>query len=282
MKHLLLLISAVLLPAFASAGNGTSLSGDYTNIDSRTLTVIASGASPLTGMLVRDAVERNWNLTPFEFCAGEEFDAFKTDTSRIFLMQVTDSFNGQDGPDAVCLVLLKGSLKAGDGFSHMPVLAKLVLCPVGDEEDAAMFIPLYVKAIQSLVKERASSTSRIPKLTRAVNDMAALAGRRVLVCEGDVSDEVDTDIFEASGEGRVILAGRKAVEEALAGNQDVVVARCFTVRGERKAVSYRILADVVSGRVFLYFGSTLMPNSKDGFSRFDIRRIISAADAGKR
>src|SRR5690554_1619621 len=59
------------------------------------ITKVVIPSTSLADLMLRDAVNKGWRISPFEFCTMEEYNKIKEDTNYFFLLRVDGRFRNE-------------------------------------------------------------------------------------------------------------------------------------------------------------------------------------------
>lgn len=109
--------------------------------------------------LLQQGVSELWQVTPYEFCTEQEYEALKSKPQYFFLRMVTLQDSGKKDSGVVCLSLSKGGGKnresrdAAAHFLNVPVMSSAAMVTALDE---ACF-PAYLSIVQQYIIDGAES-----------------------------------------------------------------------------------------------------------------------------
>jgi hypothetical protein len=119
--------------------------------NSKTCVVMDEGVS-FFNTPVREAVQKYWNITAFEFINQKEFEKRRTDPKYSFLVMMEGAFDKDPGGVSYSFIsLVLGD--ASDNLTKMPELCSIPLSYSGDNDaDYEYVIPVIIKFMQLHVK----------------------------------------------------------------------------------------------------------------------------------
>lgn len=153
---LAVLAAALLIPAQAFAENGKfytrkALLEDF---PAKMTKVVLSG-SPMVDAVVKEEVNQRWNLSPYEFCTAEQYEANRQSSDYYFL-----HFVKMD--DVIFLSLDKGGTK--DDPDIRKQCFEVVSIPVSGADlqtmDNLEYMPAFIDIIQDFVGNAMNSESK--------------------------------------------------------------------------------------------------------------------------
>jgi hypothetical protein len=120
-------------------------------LNSTTCVVLESGINPYNGF-IKDAVEKHWKTTPFEFISEIEFEARRFDSRYSFLVLMINVFDLDPAGVSYNYISLVMGGSAKD-LSKMPEICNIPLYYTDDiNHDYEYAIPAIVKFIQKHAK----------------------------------------------------------------------------------------------------------------------------------
>lgn len=249
----------------------------YGDIPARITKVVVSGDNSMTDLLFRNAVEENWNISPFEFCSMEEFDRIKTDTSYYFLMRIDKMHRMTSDPVMEFVCFLKGNGKADKSLSSMPELIALPLFPEDDGNDRVFtYLPAYMNIIQNYIQKIVDG--RIYPLGHGNIHLGSLnksRKNRILFNSSDLAYKAPMQTFERLFRGRAETVTQeeidRAMKDAAAGT---LVSLTVAPPSEGKGSwCYKMLISADTYELYYFKRHRITPKKGPGFLKSDLRRI---------
>lgn len=247
----------------------------YLDLPARVTKVVLAGDNSMADLIFKNAIEKGWNISPFEFCDYEEFDRLKCDTNYYFLLRV-DVEPKKAGVDMEFMTYIKGSEKAVDGIEKMPELISL---PMFDKEDKTgrvfTYMPAYVNIMQNYLQKIVDGKI-YPELRRSIktNDIEKAADRRILFCKEDLAYDytVNTpDIFSGHAEVVSYDVAENAIVNGMAGSLvSLVVSPSEPVKG---AHCYKMLISTDTYELYYYQKHKITRKKGIGFIKRDIKKL---------
>lgn len=255
---------------------------DIQNVSSMITKVVISGDDAFINLILEDEIERNWTVSPYEFCDLAEFEKSKCDTNYFFLIRTKGQYKNEDSPTVEFLSLLRGGPKAGEGLDKMAEVISLPFRAADDMEGrCASFLPAFINIIQK----------HIPKVTRsdisaytAMNsykgqDLKDFSGD-ILFCAEDISRKTDTGLIEEISSGRMSLTTSDdiglAAEEMRPGT---VVS--YTIAPEGGRFAFNMLISTEDYKL-LYFRKYRMTGKENaGFGKAELKKLSLIIKNGK-
>gem|GEM_PF-1276482 len=271
-----LLLCALFAPVAANGQSRTlkdAIRGMKEDVDytSKTLKVVLKGDNSLSDLALKDAVERNWTITPYDFTDYKEYDKIETDTSLLFMMFLKqDSGNAAD-----YLTIFRGdpTLKTKRGV--VDFIFELPVTGAGEEEEAGIpYIPLYVKAMQNRVRDHYDTFVGIMPNSGEINEMDMAQGKAVYMTEDEYIHNVSTNELKEMFGSDVEVVTREQMDSLAALEDNVLIARSLLVKGESFGnKSCNMVFDLRSGTVRYLNPVQLMFGRKLGFTKRELMAI---------
>lgn len=246
--------------------------------NSKTYVVLVSNMMSEYNMQIRNAVEKHWKITPFEFIQMSEFEDRSRDTTASFLYVSTLSYE-RDRTNTryeyLCLSL------GGDHFSlgEIKDIANIPLSYYGVEEDRYTYkLSGLVQFLQAHVEKM--EDLRIP-LTSSLysqynKNMPELKKKVLYIVGEDLSREIDTREEIAAiypGEFKIVEL-EEAGEIMLSGDPKAVILHKVGPRdGQKGARVYKILLGVGDATIYSYDSHKISPKSPDAFLAKDLKKL---------
>ena len=183
-------------------------------------TMVVMDANSLLGynIVVKNAVDKYWKMTPYEVITSARFHELYKDPklSFIFLSKVELE---KDKEDVFYLYMDIVMGEEVDDITGLPVLLSIPLAYTGVEEETYVDkLPLMIRFAQ--VHLNNLKTAKNPKpfnnLKNYNKDSKLLKDKTLLVMESDLSEEVNTlEKIQKVYNGAVKIADSKAIEKAI-------------------------------------------------------------------
>jgi hypothetical protein len=227
-------------------------------------------------ILMKDAVEKYWEITDYEVIDKEEFEERRTDPQYSFLVLIKGSF--EDDPAGVqynYLNLLMG--KNAAEVQYMPELASIPLSYSNDQEaDYAYAVPAMIQFVQRHVRTLKSRRAHINMLGLTYyNQSRKFKDKSLLLREDHLAPEVGTanavkEVYPFHF--RIVSAEEMLAEleepekntlflHHVGPQEDGVAGQCFE------------LIFTPDGELYYYSKREVTNDKPDGFTKWDLRRI---------
>lgn len=258
-------------------------SGDLTRFHATTTCVVLND-NPLSdyNLEIRDAVEKFWSLTPYEFISREDFAARSLDANCSFLYLAAVSFE-KDKTNArymfLCLSL------GGPDHETIDELKDITNLPLGyhgvDEDHYAYKLGTMVRFMQdhiNLITENPGMVSQ--NVFQHYNDnMADLEGKTLYFVEDELAPEVGSvsrirEVYPYE----VRIVDRETIKELIhSEDEDAVFLHKVGPEGKKlEARVYKILIGTADARFYYYDYHKATARNPDAFLESDFRRLARA------
>ena len=98
MRHLILLVISLFSLSVASGQKPIKdARNNFRNFGAKTTKVVLSDEG-IIDAYIRDAVKKEWKISPYEFCSPQEYEKIKEDTTYFFLVRTDGIFNDEYEP----------------------------------------------------------------------------------------------------------------------------------------------------------------------------------------
>lgn len=269
------------------AGNLVSMKQSYYgDMPGRTTLVVLPDDNNIINLLIRDAVESSWFLSPYEFCDTKTFESLKTDTTLYFLVRYSRADEKAGSAAMEFLSLVKGSEEASKGLENMEYIITLPLQSSDDMEGSVFpYIPVYLNIMQNhvlkIVKNKLKDYIGIQahiSLDSYNSEIENAGERTVLFSENDFAFPVTQEFLDRQFKGKARLVSEDEKATAITERaQNTLVA--FTVRPTdfyKGADTWSMIVSADSRDLYYYGKFKFTEKEICGFRKYDIRRISRA------
>jgi len=227
-------------------------------------------------ILMKDAVEKYWEITDYEVIDKKEFEERRVDPQYSFLVLIKGSF--EDDPAGVqynYLNLLMG--KNAAEVQYMPELASIPLSYSNDEEaDYAHAVPAMIQFVQRHVRTMKSKRAHLNMLGLTYyNQSRKFKDKSLLLREDHMAPEVSSasaikDVYPFHFrlvDAEEMLTELKDPEKNtlflhhVGPQEEGVAGQCFE------------LIFTPDGELYYYNKREVTNENPDGFTKWDLRRI---------
>ncbi|MDD2278803.1 MAG: hypothetical protein PHD06_09890 [Bacteroidales bacterium] len=243
-------------------------------LNSTTCVVLENGVNLYNGF-IKEAVEKHWKTTPFEFIDETEFEIRRFDSRYSFLVLMKNVYDNDPGGvsyDYISLVLGSNAQKLAD----MPEISNIPLKYSDDNNlDYEYAIPAIVKFVQIHAKNLEKKRFGISLRELQYYNKSGFKGKQLLMNRGKMApDAYSIDKINSIYPYFIKLLSSSEIQEEIASNpknalfhfhvgpnQDQNVGKCF-----------EMIFDV-DGNLYYYHSRMITNADKDGFNISDFKRI---------
>lgn len=274
-----LVIAAVMLlccvPAIGQV-NLFSKVEDVNDINGKTLMVVLENNS-LTDLALKEAVEKNWDLSGYEFITPERFDEIKGDASYYFLTRVKGVFKKEREPGIEFIALYKGGPAGVEAVALMYEVLSIPFQALDSGDDNTAYLPAYINTIKNhlLRLQRKKIAARVG-LAWYSNRMSDIKKGTILINSDDIASNLNMDDVKTTlHEDRAQLTDRDEIEAALnEKRKDTYVTLSIAPAVPQKgSYCYRLIVGTQSGEIFYYRKQKITQSQPKGFTNDDIKKI---------
>ena len=241
------------------------------------ITKVVIPSNTLPDMVLRDAVNKGWRISPFEFCTVEEYERLKGDTSYFFLMRVDGRYKKDLEPKIEYLTLLQGGPEVKRGTYNNK---NIITLPIQEAEDVSgvnlHLLPIYIDVIQNhIYKIQKDVTLAFKGNSFYADRVTEVKDKKLLVAAEFLSfTPAETEIQDLF-KGKAQLVSQEDVEDAVMSNKEnTVVTILIKPRGNsRGSYCYKMLIGTDSHELLFFRRHKISLLLPAGFTREDIRKI---------
>lgn len=277
-KWILLVIGCCLhLTAHAQLSSFFEKKGNIRDFQSKTTKIVLPQPDSMIDLLLRDAIEANWYLSPYEFCSWEDFERLKTDSSYYFLIRINGQHNSENEPAMEFLTLLKGGAAAEKGMDAMPEVLTLPLQSIQANDGRVFpFLPAYIRITQAhvlkVIRENRNHFAGLADYANGIDNNDQLT---IFFGQDDFAYEVSDSTLQAQFYGHARLATTQEIEAALAaGNPNTCVSLVlYPEVNQRGSYCYKLIIRADTYDLLFYRKHKINSRNGLGFISEDIRRM---------
>ena len=243
-----------------------------------TMVVLENDMFSSYNIYVKDAMEKHWKLTPFEFISTAEFENLRKDPDYGFLVLTGTSFEQDKGHVYYnFLNFLLG--KDVREIEEMPELCSFPLSySEADEEEYVYKLELVIRFMQQhaemILKD--PSVTALQFLTYYNKNTSELVDKTLLLEADDLAEDINTEeeIRELIDHTFRIVA-RDEIEAAIAEKRPhtVILHKVGPENTSNTGRTYKVLIGCDDARVYYFNYHTINRRNSDGFLKSDFRRI---------
>lgn len=249
---------------------------DLKDLNSKKLLVVIEN-NALSNLALKSAVEKNWELSKYEFITPAEFEKFMGDTSYYFLIKVKGIFKKEREAGMEFISFLKGGPKTVDGVADMKEILSLPYGAIGgDDSEMSDFLEAYVKIIQShalrIQKKKIAATLGISWYSNRLSD---IKGKYLYMSETDLAEDIDKSSVEEMFNGNGCVCNSEVISEVLNDNRpnSLVTISVAPNIPQQGSYCYKMVLSADSYELFYYRKQKITSGNPKGFLMEDIKKI---------
>ena len=279
MKKLLIFIAIVCCAQYIAGQQHLPKIDDYRRLlKSKTMVVYDDVMMSDFNMRIKEAMERSWTITPFEFITSKEFEKVKHNPDLSFILTTIATFD-KDKVKArynfLCLLMGQPDTK----IFNLPDLCSLPLSYAQVEEESYYYkLEAFVQFMQTHVNDVLADPSLIGEngFKKYSEGAGKLANKTLYLIKEDVAADIrDLNKIKAIYPHPVKFVSQEEVEDAVA-RQDNNVVFLHKVGPEKTRIRARVYKLIIgAGDSRLYYWNHEMINkaSDDALQAKDLRKM---------
>lgn len=248
----------------------------YGNIMEKVTKVVLSGDNSMTDLIYRNAVQKGWYISPFEFCSYEEFDKIKCDTNYYFLMRIKSNTKKEKDEGMEFLTYVKGSEEANEGIEKMPEILSLPIFPEEDREGRIFtYFPAYINIFQSYI-DKVGRDVIYPSVAGIVTErIDNPLITTIYFRKDDFAFPVTQDYLDKMFKGRAKLVSQEEIDRAIYEERPNTLVSLIVAhdRPVNKTNCYKMLISTDSYDLYYYRKHKISKRKQQGFLKRDLRNI---------
>lgn len=285
MKKLLVLI-ALLLPFAATYSQREYLpTADDLELFAKTKTYIVMQDNPMSeyNFEIRDAIEKYWNITEYEFLPYDEFENKASDKNASFLYTATVNFEKDKSKTRYVFLCIS----LGGEYESLDELKDIVNIPLSyygvDEDNYSYKLGTLVNFMQkhvALITENPDIISQ--NVFKYYNDNMADVQKKTLYL---VEDELDRLIGSEARINAVYpykfkIVSREEIKEAIMNkDEDIVFLHKVGPQGKKlSARVYKILIGAGDSHFYYFDYHKVNPKNPDALLMRDLKKLAKAKE----
>lgn len=279
MKKSAFFISFILLSSFLFSQSKLPVQSEIDAFfKSKTLVILESGMFSIYNVEIKKAMEKYWNLTPYDFITSEEFKDKMSDSTYSFLL-LTQSYYEKDKRNIHYnfLNLLLGAKHTS--LSELPEMASLPLSYFeGDEENYGFKLGVIVRFFQKRaneLKEKGSISSM--KYLTYYNDFASqIKTKKLLIYEGNLQPGLRSlKAIKKYYKYDVEIVSAGALSEIVSqGTEDIYFLHFVGPEGsQRSGRSFKMIFGLSDANMVYFNKHNISEKKPAGFLPSDFKRI---------
>lgn len=248
--------------------------------ESKTLVVKEGGFASFYDAYIKEAVEKEWNITPFEMVKVDEFNEKMTDSTYSFLVLTNTHFE-KDKADAdynfINLLLGKKGVK---NITEMPEMVSLPLSYSDNEDDDYSYkLSVMIEFIQKraeLMKGRPDYLS-MRYLKYYNKNTPEIKGKTLLVLEKNLASEIGTiEKIRKNYAYDIKIVTEDDLEDAIAEKKDYLFLHCVMPEEKgKKGWTFKLVFGIADGRLYYYNKHTISSKKPAGLLKSDLKKMSS-------
>lgn len=252
---------------------------DLKDVPAKTVKVVLLNDNTLTDVLIKDAVENGWYLSPYEFITPGEFEKIKTDTSAYFILRAGKNAGWKEDSGMDYLSFKKGSPEAEKDLSEMTDIITLPLSPDDDTEGKVFpYLPSYISIIQKHIEKIIEKNINAYRGMTMYNDIFSSGSYDAAYFrEGDFAFDINQDKLTKDSKGKAKFADGEQIEELLenpAPNTIFSLVLCPSDPNMGSSNAYQMLICPDTGELVYYHKHRINKNKPAGFSKIEYLTIL--------
>lgn len=276
MKRTLLTIAGLLLLCMAASGQTKIMTRklDIGDVSSKITKVVLTGNDAVANLAIKEEIERNWIISPYEFCTLEEFERIKCDTNYFFLLKTIGQYKKEPEPSVEFLSLLRGGPDAEKGIDKMLEVISLPLRALSDDSGRYFtFIPAYINIIQEhipiVTRSDISAYTGIYTYTDKINKSGDMD---ILFCDTDLSEDITGNARDRYFKDGMEIVDSEIIDEALADMLPNTLVS-YTVAAKDGRFCFKMLISTEDYSLYFYRKHRISRRLGPGFLIEDIKRV---------
>lgn len=225
----------------------------FSSFGAKTTKVVIPSSS-LADLMLRDAVNKGWRISPFEFCTMDEYNKIKEDTSFFFLLRVDGRFRKELESKIEYITLIKGGPEVKKGLYSSRDIMTLPLQEVDDNSGENLYLlPMYIDLIQNYIYKVQKDISLAYKgNTIYSNKVSDIKGKTFLFSTDLLNYQVPDAEFSRLFKGEIKLVSTIEIEHAIVEERaTTVVPIIIKPKGASKgSFCYKLLIETDSHELF--------------------------------
>lgn len=248
----------------------------FSSFGAKTTKVVIPSSS-LANLMLRDAVNKGWRISPFEFCTMEEYNKIKGDTNFFFLLRVDGQFRNELEPKIEYLTLIKGGAEVKKGLFSSRNILTLPLQEVDDNSGANLFLlPIYIDVIQNHIYRVQKDIYLAFKGNTIYSSRVSEIKEKELLFSTDLLNyKISESEFSELFKGSIKLVTTEEIEDAIIENRpNTIIPVIIKPRGSTGgSFCYKLLIGADSHELFFFRRHKISNRAPLGFTKEDIRKI---------
>ncbi|MFO8021691.1 MAG: hypothetical protein R6U65_04430 [Perlabentimonas sp.] len=243
-------------------------------LNSVTCVVLESDVNPYN-VIIKDAVEKHWKVTPFEFIDEEEFEIRRSDTRYSFIVQMKNVFDNDPGGVSYSFI----GLVMGDRAKDMTQMPEICNVPFQYSDDNSLdyeyAMPAIVKFMQIHAENLQNKRFWISLRGLQYYNSSGFKGKQLLMnIDNMAPDAYSIEKINTVYPYYVKLLSSSEIKEQIESNPKNSLFHFHVGPNEDRGVGkcFEMIFDV-EGNLYYYNSRRITNEHKDGFTLNDFKRI---------
>jgi ABC-type glycerol-3-phosphate transport system substrate-binding protein len=247
--------------------------------NTKTLIVLEGGFSSFYNAYIKDAVKKDWEITPFEFIKADEFENKMSDSTYSFLVLTNTHFE-KDKADAdynfINLLLGKKGVK---NITEMPEMGSLPLSYTDNEDDDYSYkLSVIIQFLQKraeLMKDRPDFLS-MRYLKYYNKNTPEVKLKTLWVLKKNLASEINTiDKIRKTYPYDIKIVTEDELEDAIADKKDYLFLHCVMPEEKGKqGWTFKMIFGITDGRLYYYNKHTISQKKPAGLLKSDLKKMM--------
>ncbi len=246
--------------------------------NSKTMVVLESGMFSNFNMEIKDAMEKYWKITPYDFIDADEFREKMQDSTYSFIMLTQSSFEKDKKQIHYDFInfLLGAKYKS---LSELPEAASVPLAYAGgDQEYYGFKLGVIIRFVQNRaieMKEKGIENS-MKHLNYYNKASGEIKTKKLVICEGDLQPGLrESAAIKKYYDHEVeIVSADDMAKLVSAGTEDVYFLHVVgPEESQRSGISFKMIFKLSDASLIYYNKHNISEKKPAGFSPQDFKRI---------
>jgi hypothetical protein len=243
-----------------------------------TLVVLENTMFSTYNAFIKSAMEEHWEITPYKFVSGEEFNTKREDPSYSFLVMTETKFDkDKSGSVYNFLNLVLG--KDVGRIEDLPEMCAIPLSFAGEEDvEYGYKVGIVLRFMQAHVRHLSEDPSlKGKKYLKYYNKFVpSLADKTILLSEDDLVEELRSEsALKDLYDNDIKMVGEEEVRDAIINKEEnTLVLHMVGPEGSRSGgLCFKMLIGADDGMIYFYGEHKISPKKKKGLLVNDMKRI---------
>jgi len=281
MKRLITLFAAIVLPiaVFAQA-QITTKKMKIADFPDKTTKIVLTGKQLFDASYQKE-VKKCWNVSMFEFCTLQEFEALKNNPDYYFLMIVSGQFKKETAPGIEMLTLVKGGVGSEEGIDGLFEVISVPFRPIGDDSGRELYtLPVFLNVIQNYTLDAIENDiTGYTGLDNYTLNLGKSKEMRLVYAEKDLANDVNATVrnMYMNDNGTEVMEDADDADELIDDKAEktlvsYVVAPLNPIAG---SLCYKMLINTETYELYFFKKHKITKKYGAGFLTEDVKKIAS-------